>query len=79
MAAVDMRPAIVKSCNTYFYTMGHRLGYDRYRADRAKLMGLGEEFDLPRGIAISVSAPCPTARGSMRKKYDQRMDRRRTR
>ena len=27
--SVDMRRAIAKSCNTYFYAMGHRIGYDR--------------------------------------------------
>ena len=26
---VNMRRAIAKSCNTYFYAMGHRVGYDR--------------------------------------------------
>ena len=44
--AVNMRRAIAKSCNTYFYTMGHRLGYDRI-APMAKRLGLGAKFDLP--------------------------------
>jgi penicillin-binding protein 2 len=44
--AVDMRRAIAKSCNTYFYTMANRMGYDAI-APMAKLLGLGEKFDLP--------------------------------
>ena len=43
---VDMRRAIAKSCNTYFYAMGHRIGYDKI-APMAKLLGLGAKFDLP--------------------------------
>ena len=44
--SVDMRRAIAKSCNTYFYAMGHRIGYDNI-APMARQLGLGEEFDLP--------------------------------
>jgi len=44
--SVDMRRAIAKSCNTYFYAMGHRIGYDNI-APMAKRLGLGQEFDLP--------------------------------
>ena len=44
--SVDMRRAIAKSCNTYFYAMGHRVGYDNI-APTAKRLGLGAEFDLP--------------------------------
>ena len=43
---VDMHRAIAKSCNTYFYAMGHRVGYDNI-APMARRLGLGEEFDLP--------------------------------
>jgi len=43
---VNMRRAIAKSCNTYFYAMGHRVGYDRI-AEMAQRMGLGQKFDLP--------------------------------
>ncbi len=43
---VDMRRAIAKSCNTYFYAMGHRVGYDKI-APMAKRLGLGAKFDLP--------------------------------
>ena len=44
--SVNMRQAIQKSCNTYFYAMGHRVGYDAI-APVAKAFGLGQEFDLP--------------------------------
>ncbi|MEJ7776020.1 MAG: penicillin-binding protein 2 [Sphingomicrobium sp.] len=44
--SVDMRRAIAKSCNTYFYAMGHRVGYDNI-APMAKRLGLGAEFNLP--------------------------------
>ena len=43
---VDMTRAIAKSCNTYFYSMGRRIGYDAI-SDVAKLLGLGTKFDLP--------------------------------
>ncbi|CAA9492072.1 MAG: Peptidoglycan D,D-transpeptidase MrdA [uncultured Sphingomonas sp.] len=44
--SVDMRRAIAKSCNTYFYAMGNRIGYDRI-APMARQLGLGQKFDLP--------------------------------
>jgi penicillin-binding protein 2 len=44
--SVNMRRAIAKSCNTYFYAMGHRIGYDRI-APMARELGLGQKFDLP--------------------------------
>jgi penicillin-binding protein 2 len=47
--SVDMRGAIEHSCNTYFWKMAHRVGYDAI-APVAKLLGLGQEFDLP-GVA----------------------------
>lgn len=43
---VNMATAIMKSCNTYFYAMGNRVGYDKI-APIARMMGLGQEFDLP--------------------------------
>jgi penicillin-binding protein 2 len=43
--SVDMATAIMKSCNSYFYWVAHRLGYDAI-APTARLMGLGEEFQL---------------------------------
>ncbi len=44
--SVDMRTAIAQSCNTYFYAMAHRVGYDAI-APVARAFGLGQEFDLP--------------------------------
>jgi len=44
--AVDMRMAIERSCNTYFWSMAHRVGYDAI-APVARTLGLGQQFDLP--------------------------------
>ncbi len=44
--SVDMPTALMKSCNTYFYAMGHRIGYDKI-AVVAREFGLGQEFTLP--------------------------------
>ena len=44
--SMDMRSAIERSCNTYFWSMAHRVGYDAI-APIAKLLGLGQEFVLP--------------------------------
>ena len=43
---MDMKSAIMKSCNTYFYSMAHRVGYDAI-APAARELGLGQEFELP--------------------------------
>jgi penicillin-binding protein 2 len=43
---VNMTTAIMKSCNTYFYSMGRRIGYDNI-APVARELGLGQEFSLP--------------------------------
>ena len=43
---VNMHRAIAKSCNTYFYAMSNRIGYDKI-APMAKYLGLGQKFDLP--------------------------------
>ena len=42
---MNMPNAIMKSCNTYFYSMGRRIGYDSI-APVAKILGLGQEFPL---------------------------------
>jgi penicillin-binding protein 2 len=49
--SVDMRHAIEKSCNVYFYTLGNMLGVDRIHK-WASLLGLGERsgIDLPNEI-----------------------------
>lgn len=43
---MNLHRAIAKSCNTYFYTMGRRIGIERF-APVAKRLGLGQRFDLP--------------------------------
>ena len=43
---VNMKRAIAKSCNTYFYSMGNRIGYDKI-ARMARELGLGAEYPLP--------------------------------
>ncbi|NNM75594.1 penicillin-binding protein 2 [Sphingomonas sp. ID1715] len=43
---VNMTRAIAKSCNTYFYTMGRRIGIDRI-AHAARTAGLGAKYALP--------------------------------
>ena len=43
---VNMHRAIAKSCNTYFYAMSNRIGYDNV-APMARMLGLGQKFDLP--------------------------------
>jgi penicillin-binding protein 2 len=43
---VNMTRAIAKSCNTYFYTMGRRIGIERIAA-AAHTAGLGAKYELP--------------------------------
>lgn len=43
---MNMHRAIARSCNTYFYSMGNRVGYDTI-AIMAHRLGLGAKFDLP--------------------------------
>ena len=44
--AIDMKRAVMQSCDIYFYEMTRRLGYDAI-APTARMLGLGEKFDLP--------------------------------
>lgn len=44
--ALDLKHAIMQSCDIYFYEMVRRLGYDRV-AEVARMTGLGQKFDLP--------------------------------
>ena len=44
--ALDLKNAIMQSCDIYFYEMARRVGYDRI-APVARAMGLGQKFDLP--------------------------------
>ena len=44
--AIDLKNAIMQSCDIYFYEMVRRLGYDHV-APIARQLGLGQSFDLP--------------------------------
>ena len=66
--AVDMRTAIMKSCNTYFYAMGRRIGYDNI-APVGRELGLGQEFLLP--FPSQRYGTVPDSAWKMRK-YDQK-------
>lgn len=64
---MSMSDAIMKSCNTYFYAMGHRIGYDNV-APTARELGLGQEFELP--FPSQRYGTVPDSAWKMRK-YDQ--------
>jgi penicillin-binding protein 2 len=66
--SVDMRGAIEHSCNTYFWSMAHRVGYDAI-APIARTLGLGQEFDIP-GLAQRYGT-VPDAEWKMRR-YKQK-------
>jgi len=66
---VNMRRAIAKSCNTYFYAMGHRVGYDRI-AEMARRLGLGQKFDLP--VVSQSYGTVPDSAWKARKYKDNR-------
>lgn len=55
---VDMKRAVMQSCDIYFYEMVRRLGYDRI-APIARAVGLGEKFDLPFGSQRFGTLPDP--------------------
>ena len=46
--ALDMKNAVMQSCDIYFYEMARRVGYDRI-APVARSVGLGQKFDIPFG------------------------------
>ena len=55
---MDMRNAIAHSCNTYFWSMVHKVGYDAI-APVARSLGLGQEFDLPGTAQRYGTVPDP--------------------
>jgi penicillin-binding protein 2 len=55
---VDMRSAIAKSCNVYFYTMARRIGAEAVAAS-ARGLGLEHRFDLPMPSQRPGSIPDP--------------------
>ncbi|WP_294253692.1 penicillin-binding protein 2 [uncultured Sphingomonas sp.] len=43
---LDLKNAIMQSCDIYFYEMVRRVGYDAI-APMARMLGLGQKFDMP--------------------------------
>lgn len=43
---IDLKNAIMQSCDIYFYEMVRRVGYDAI-APMARMLGLGQKFDMP--------------------------------
>jgi penicillin-binding protein 2 len=66
--SVDMRQAIERSCNTYFYTLGNMLGVDRIHK-WASALGLGQinGIDLPN----EVSGLVPSTEWKRREKKEK--------
>ncbi|MET0308367.1 MAG: penicillin-binding protein 2 [Sphingomonas sp.] len=53
---LDLRNAIMQSCDIYFYEMVRRVGYDAV-APIARSVGLGQKFDLPFGTQRYGTVP----------------------
>jgi penicillin-binding protein 2 len=66
--SVDMTRAIAKSCNTYFYAMGRRIGIGRI-AEAARASGLGKKYDLP--VPSQNYGTVPDAEWKLRKYKQQ--------
>ncbi len=62
-----LHTAIARSCNTYFYAMAHRHGFEII-AHMARSLGLGERYDLP--VASQSFGTIPDAAWKMRR-FDQ--------
>jgi penicillin-binding protein 2 len=56
--ALDMKHAVMQSCDIYFYEMARRLGYDKI-APIARTVGLGQKFDLPFSTQRYGTMPDP--------------------
>lgn len=65
--AMNMHTAIARSCNTYFYAMGRRIGFDAISA-MGKSLGLGERYDLP---VVSQSYGTMPDSAWKRRRFDQ--------
>jgi len=65
--SMNMHTAIARSCNTYFYSMSRRIGYDRI-APMARSLGLGERFELP---VVSQSYGTVPDSAWKRRRYNQ--------
>jgi penicillin-binding protein 2 len=55
---LDMRNAVMQSCDIYFYEMARRVGYGQI-APIARAMGLGQKFDLPFNAQRFGTVPDP--------------------
>jgi penicillin-binding protein 2 len=64
---MNMHTAIARSCNTYFYAMGRRVGIDPI-SDMGHRLGLGERFDLP---IVSQSHGTMPDSAWKKRRYDQ--------
>jgi penicillin-binding protein 2 len=64
---MTMHTAIARSCNTYFYSMAHRHGYEIIAA-MARSLGLGERYHLP--VASQSFGTVPDAAWK-RRRFDQ--------
>src|SRR5688500_1187864 len=64
---MNMHTAIARSCNTYFYAMGRRVGFDRI-APVWRELGLGQRFDLP---AVSPNYGTVPDSASKQRRYDR--------
>ena len=64
---LDLRQAIERSCNVYFYTVGNMVGIDKIHK-WATLLGLGEKsgIDLPNEPRVLCRRPSGNASGSTR-------------
>jgi len=63
---MTMHTAIARSCNTYFYAMGRRVGIDVISA-MGRTLGFGQKFDLP--VVSQNYGTMPSAEWKKRK-YD---------
>jgi penicillin-binding protein 2 len=66
--SVNMTRAIAKSCNTYFYAMGRRIGIGRI-AEAARASGLGKKYELP--VPSQNYGTVPDAEWKLRKYKQQ--------
>ncbi|MDP9412935.1 MAG: penicillin-binding protein 2 [Pseudomonadota bacterium] len=64
---MDMHRAIARSCNTYFYAMGRRVGIDPI-SEMGQRLGFGQKFDLP---VVSQSYGTMPGDDWKQKKYKQ--------
>jgi penicillin-binding protein 2 len=64
---MNLHTAIARSCNTYFYHMGRRIGIEAI-ADSARKLGLGAEYELPLPSQRYGTVPDPAWK---QRRYDQ--------